>query len=192
MFCVPNLAFLKIMCTTAELFISMPRRYYYRRSRTAKPKRKWASHIKTWSGNSITTNPATVELVENSTMNAPTPTIIKTGNFKVSLDMYATYNVAQTVNLGCNAYILFVPQGVSVSGTLITNHPEWILAAKSIGSTYATDTTKVSLETLNMSSRMKRNLNSGDKVVLYLQMIGDVVPNGIMVNGLVRYWTCAN
>lgn len=171
----------------------MARRYYRRRTYAVRPKKKWSSHIKTWQSSALTSNPATVDLVINgSDGSTPTPSIVKAGNFKVTLDMYATYNNAVTVNLSCNAYFLFVPEGVSISRTLITNHPEYILGAKTIGSTYATNTTVVSLETLNLSTRMKRNLNSGDRIVLVMEMVGDVVPNSVTISGLVRYWTCAN
>lgn len=168
-------------------------RYYRKRyTRVVKPKKKWASNVKVITNEPIAAGQFFV-LVENSVQTvSPTPTIVKCGNFKVSLDCVMNFSSAVSTNPVAMAFILYLPEGWPNSdiANAVTAHPEWIMASKTVGGS-VTSGSVFSLETLNMSSRLKRNLNSGDRVLLFFSL-SSTSATGITMTGTVRYWTCAN
>ena len=184
---------------------------YRRRYRTIikAPRKKWASNFK--DVNMETTNPSGVEadvvvfkeMAENkSETTSPTPVIIKTGNFKVQGDYYVKNNSTEYIQGHSPTgmlYIMYLPEGIAISSppntqTLIQNHPEWIMGWKtidfdtiSIGGGDSAAVTKISL-----TSRLKRNLNSGDKVICVV-LIQNLPPNTTFcARGMCQFWTCAN
>lgn len=175
-------------------------RYYRRRYRTIvrAPKKKWASNIQNIAMTTVGSTLlqfGTQDLVINTTeTSTPTPVIIKTGNIKVQGDYYFRLNSSSSVQLAL--YVVFVPQGVPVTSAtlandLITNHPEWIMAWKYVGNDYGTTTAEVNSDRFSFSSRLKRNLNSGDTIKLIAIATGGDL-NDVKVRGMVQYWTCAN
>lgn len=175
----------------------MPRYYRRRYTRVVRPKKKWASNIKVWNNESLTSGSA-ASLVANSTQSAsPTPTILKVGNFKISADLF----YSSSINLGtyspaCIGYILYVPEGWGTSSAnfddLIVKHPEWIMATKTMGGDMNVAGQQFhGVESINVSTRLKRNLNSGDQVVFYIKInTTDAVE--LNLTGTCRYWTCSN
>lgn len=181
----------------------MARRYYRRRTVAVRPKKKWASNIIVWNGEQVLSPSIfAIPLAQNKVQNnAPTPTILKTGNFKITADINIQIATGTISNASpaCLAYIVYVPEGWPTSsssnyGDLITKHPEWIMATKIMGGNFiATGATGFGVETLNMSTRLKRNLNSGDSVVLYIRLNFDTEAiTNATITGNCRYWTCAN
>ena len=186
----------------------MPRRYYRSRTRVIRPKKKWASNIKTVRIESSSSSSAVTvaTLVQNSTStSSPTPVIVKAGNFKVSVDVVCAFPVstATIAQPTVFCYIIFIPEGVSVDNdTSVSNvvaaHPEWVLAWKQIDLDYVTSSTAYTgSKAVSFSSRLKRNLNSGDRIII--GFVRDVaVPSGTAntgvfgVVGQVQFWTCAN
>lgn len=182
-------------------------RYYrrrYTRTIARAPKKKWASCYK-----NISTDLeyggsgdfyAYKELAENSTEStSPTPVIVKTGNFKMQFDMYLNVGAAGTVT--ARAYIFYVPEGY-FSGTIlsttlsdiVTKHPEWIIAWRQLDFGNANASGSVDTSVVRMSSRLKRNLNSGDKIYFAVFGTGNftgVASKGVL-NGGCQFWTCAN
>ena len=165
----------------------MPRRYYRSRIRYIAPKKKWASNIVNGTvqisiiGSGVESSVYGVygqfALAENKTQTfAPTPTIIKTANFRAqgilsfSVESDST---TETLITNLNCYIIYLPEGVgTVTRDIVNAHPEWIMGWTKINivdpagnnNNYAT---KFSVT----SKKLKRNLNSGDKVVI--AFIGD-------------------
>lgn len=181
----------------------MARRYYRRRTVAVRPKKKWASNIIVWNGESVASPSIfAIPLATNKAQaSAPTPSILKTGNFKVTADINIQIATGAISNSSpaCLAYIVYVPEGwPTTSGTdyanLVVRHPEWIMATKIMGGNFiATGSTGFGVETLNMSTRLKRNLNSGDSVVLFIRLNFDTgAITNATITGNCRYWTCAN
>ena len=178
----------------------MPRRYYRSRTRVIRPKKKWGSNIKnfsiTTSGNqSIQANYTT--LVQNSVSTSnPTPVIIKAGNFKVQGDAYYISSTAGNIEL--SLYVIYLPEGVNPADAtayqgLITAHPEWVLAWKFVSANRASGASTEQNLTFSFSSRLKRNLNSGDKIVLLgLASAGSTSISSANFTGMCQYWTCTN
>lgn len=187
----------------------MPRRYYRSRIRYVAPKKKWASNIVNGTvtlsiiGSGVQGAISGVfgqyTLAENKTQSfAPTPTIIKTANFRVQ--GIITFDIepgsmATVTDLNC--YIIYMPEGVSnVTRDVINAHPEWIMGWTKIniisppgpGNAYAT---KFSVT----SKKLKRNLNSGDKIVLGFVGETDYTENSTLTENLpitCQFTSCAN
>ena len=179
-------------------------RYYRRRyTRVVKPKKRWASNIYDLaageSDNATKDIYIAQVLVQNAFQdNTPTPTIIKVGNFKVQMDVSYTTNSAAWVDV--KAVIMFVPEGTDVSSyfkitSLIEKHPEWVMAWKYSSIDYTGEATTTGVQTMQFSSRLKRNLNSGDKIYIFTLLTTNVNEQHITkvrTGGLCQYWTCAN
>ena len=126
----------------------------------------------------------------NNTSTAPTATVIKCGNFKVSFEIETGAGNYQSAT--GRAFIMFVPQGVNPDTNWPQQHPEYIMAWRSVqvGGSVSANT---------IQSRLKRNLNSGDGVYLIVQVwnyqtYSEEAPNPIYVKlvGAVTYVCCAN
>lgn len=174
----------------------MARRYYRRRTVVVRPKKKWASNFigSNLALNTDATNTVSAAgnvLVQNSAQSSsPTPTIVKAGNFKVQGDCY--FAVAQGNQLmQCMLYVMFVPQGIPLNVTadytnLISSHPEWIMAWKMIDM----NGTSNEINSFTFSSRLKRNLNSGDSIRLIgVAEAGGTNAVSFAVTTKVQYWT---
>lgn len=197
-------------------------RYYRRRyTRVVKPKKKWATNIRkiffdTGSiGSTQVGNVVSLCVNSNETTGgqavAPTPTIIKTGNYKVQCDAHIGTNASAVIR--SMMYIMYLPEGVYFPSTssvpsqayhqnfdslsaIVSRHPEWILAWRQFGSDLISSSTN--LDKVSFSSRLKRNLNSGDQVVaVVLANVDTDVVEGtpitrVIVNGTCQFWTCNN
>ena len=131
----------------------------------------------------------TSTLCSNSanTASAPTATVIKCGNFKVSFDIEVTATAVSNVSGRC--FIMFVPQGTNPTYQWPTLHPEYIMAWRSfqVGGT---------VSAVTIQSRLKRNLNSGDGIVLITTVYNYNPQQGASVtfglDGACSYVCCAN
>lgn len=141
----------------------MRRRYTrsYRRSGYVR-RRKWSPVFFSQISNlSSDTTFGTVTLAQNSVNQggtAPIATIVKVKNFKVVVDV-----VSVTTSNGSPSStfaIMYLPQGYTADINLMTAHPEWIMAWRSID----LQTTN----TVQVSSRLTRNLNSGDSIIFFI------------------------
>lgn len=178
----------------------MPRYYRRRYTRTlVKPKKKWATNFVDINANSSISGNKVVYatlLCQNSTqVGVPTPVVVKTGNFKLQCDAYFTLSQASAVEF--SIYIMYVPEGLVPIGfddtkEFIDKHPEWILAWKYSTFDYVSGTSNI--ETIRVSSRLKRNLNSGDSIMLIgLGTTGSGITYSARgLSGKCQFWTCAN
>lgn len=168
----------------------MPRRRYYRRYYKATPKKKWASNIVQ---SSVTTSNTADIVVNSAQSSAPTPVIVKCGNFRVQGDVMYTSNGSgstyRPVNI--NFFLLFIPEGVTPSDGLIGAHPEWIIGWKALDiGVLSTSQGSYAATSFSFSSRLKRNLNSGDRVIAILQTRDSGMTAQCVFT--CQYWTCAN
>lgn len=181
----------------------MPRRYYRRRTVVVRPKKKWASNIsiKNFTINSENPQPC-VTLASNAVQSGtPTPVIVKAGNFKVNADIVFTGSSSGTYNLPLQlmAVVIYVPESITIPnntylGSLVQTHPEYIMAWKQFDVDMYSATNASQARQVVVSSRMKRNLNSGDSIVfgvLNTEATGTTLTN-LHVAITVQYWTCAN
>lgn len=170
----------------------MARRRYYRRSvRVVAAKKKWASNFINFG---LTTGIKTTHtLVENSSESAtPTPVIVKCGNFKVQGDIGLNSTDSVSLATYMTLYILFVPQGwadVDIE-TIPQKHPEWIMGWTVVDMPISSPG-KTAGNKFSITSRLKRNLNSGDKVVIYMSAVVTGGSTATIV-GNAQFFTCSN
>lgn len=136
------------------------RTFYTARRKTA----KWSPHI--------LIQPMTIEaaqgefasyqlIAKNSTdTSVPVPSVIKVKNFRVSIDTSAASQSTSGLSY-INAYLMYVPEGITLNTDTIKNHPEWIISWKGINNLAHNDKDNTVL-----TSRLSRNLNSGDGIYL--------------------------
>lgn len=161
----------------------MSKRVSYRRYRRTYPKQKWQLTLVNPERISLTTGPypaSSFYAIHKTICQTVVPTdssahsvvssnnIVKVGNFKVK----GTFNVSGGTgynNLSMIIYVIFVPQGIIPDNTEVSNsnlatsifysHPEWVL-----GWTRVDLDDSGSNDNFSITSRLKRNLNSGDSV----------------------------
>lgn len=181
---------------------------YRRRYRTIirAPKKKWCSNIldinMTTNGAGSTTPVATISssysiLAENKTeVGSPTPVIIKTGNFRLQGDLRFEGGEAGSFPT-CTLYIVYAPQGwllntAQSASALIANHPEWIMAWRVLESGLVPGQDLVDSNRFTVTSRLKRNLNSGDSVAAIVLYDNLATGSAGHIRGKCQFWTCAN
>lgn len=174
----------------------MARRRYYRRAIRVVPKKKWATNFKTITCSSSTTAGKYEILAENKAQaGSPTPTIVKCGNFKVQGDCSVANTASVLGILYLRVFVLYVPEGWSVSNIsqIPEQHPEWIMAWSAVDLPTSAANTTSGGNKFSVSSRLKRNLNSGDMIVFYMDPTYDSDTSPLIsVLGAAQFWTCAN
>ena len=95
------------------------------------------------------------------------------------------------------AYIMFVPQGMTITSDYNKQHPEYIMAYKFLGSpSQETGQTLIGqqYQPIKVSTRLSRKLNSGDSVILFIKgnNTSSTTNTSFDFHGLIRWWTKAN
>lgn len=135
-------------------------------------------------------------LVENSTQNTtPTPIILKVGNIKLQGDVVVANTTSTLVpSVSIVVMVFYLPEGLaldgSTAGTVANQHPEWILAWKMVDTGRIEQNGAISTPSFSVSSRLKRNLNSGDKICI--GFMTDSSNINAIIKYTAQYWTCAN
>lgn len=173
----------------------MSRRYKPATYKRTYPKPKFSSLMKSSNSTQTLTSGETeqiaaYDLVVNSAETAtPTPTIIKFARFKMTGTVSSSIATADIGNLYyARIYIVYCPQQYTYdSYPKITAHPEYIIAHKDF------TINPVQRTAFTLTSRLKRNLNSGDKIQ-YVIAIG----KNSSLTGIVslqfdyQYWVRSN
>ena len=92
------------------------------------------------------------------------------------------------------AYIMFVPQGMTVTDNYNLQHPEYILNYKYLGG--PSNDTNQPYQPTRIRTRLARKLQTGDSIVLFIKG-NNTAPSGatasaIYIHGLLRWWSKAN
>lgn len=181
----------------------MARRRYrrYRRRRSG----RWAPNIVKISS----TNIATSGEFSNTEDLALNPIQTNTGvaqtftvkNFEITFTLEGDSQNSQAYLESITAYIMYVPQGMSVTSSYYAEHPEYIMAYKYLGqpSTQRLGYSDTQLteeqqyQPVKIRTRLSRKLQTGDRVILYIQG-SNQYNNSVSynLNGLVRWWSKAN
>lgn len=173
----------------------MPRRRYYRRyTRVVPAKKKWASNIITGTiGTAGSGEADNLTLVANSSPTAtPTPVIVKTGNFKIQGDAYLDVRTGGgNISVAARVFVLYTPEGVTSDfATVIGQHPEWIMGWTQLDLPITNAAAIAAGNRFTLSTRLKRNLNSGDKIRIVV--IGGGDNNKVVCQFTAQFFTCAN
>lgn len=134
------------------------------------------------------TNYSTISLVKaaDDTINLSAPVIkIKHLKCEVTRSYQDTDSDMVRTIAKMKAYLLYLPQGVEFSQKNVTcgisetiaNHPEWVLAEKTLNVNYTSPTWNNT--TAKVTSKLAKNLRSGDQIILvvgttyYSALVGD-------------------
>lgn len=173
-----------------------------RRTIVRRPRVKWSPHMETIQETlNVPANVSYAYYVHAIAANAtdshlPTVPVIQVTriNFQGHL--------AQNVTSGeWYLYFIYIPEGLDATLTnwtawqgYINAHPEYIMA-RTIGSSDYSGTAGNTTTTLRLSTRMKRNLNSGDQVValfVWNALFTSSNPSNLPMQGQLSYFTKVN
>lgn len=115
-----------------------------------------------------------VDLITNPTNAYPnqmTGYVETIGRFSID----CTLEGAQSLN-NVAMFIMYIPEGYTISNqvnnsnSVLNQHPEWIMAYKYLGSPTqsASDQISQGCQPTRIRSRVRRNLMTGDRIVLYI------------------------
>lgn len=122
--------------------------------------------------------------------------------FNIDLENVGAVTTPNDIESLC-AYVMYVPQGMTITEFYNVQHPEYIMAYKYIGSPTneqaSTTTTSVTqtgqqYQPIRVKTRLSRKLQTGDGVILFVKGIHQNYPTAaiLRVSGIVRWWTKAN
>lgn len=164
-----------------------------RRRRYYKHKGRWSANIKNINSSINTIANSSfygfITLCENPAQNDSTVSQQYTVknveyNYKIS-----STNASDLENI--QTYIMFVPQGYTITETLPFTHPEWIMAYKYLGGPDAS--TEYYRLPQKIKTRLSRRLQTGDRIIYMVVGNNDSGNNVQITNrGIIRWWTKAN
>lgn len=109
----------------------------------------------------------------------------------------ATFEFETTTSTGSNyvenltIYVMYRPQGMTITTNFNTEHPEYIMNYRFIGNPMAN--TSAYRNPLKIKTRLSRRLQTGDQIILYIKGYNPNNTNTeINLKGIVRWWTKAN
>lgn len=169
----------------------MPRYTRYRRTYFKKvyPRKRWASNLKsalvdiTIPANTLH-GASSVVLCENSVQTSvPNPVIVKFGRVKIKGDLRYSSTVVAAIS-SCLVFVAYVPEGTNLDYNLVSQHPEYILGWTCLSSD--------SGNSFSLTSSLKRNLNSGDRIsiLFYVDLLQSSTSSltfALFMN--CQYWT---
>lgn len=166
------------------------RRYYRRKGR-------WSANIKTLTNQNVSTPRGsffgTTDLCQNPIQIDTTVSQQYTvKNVEVSF-MIETAGDNRNIE-GLTTYIMFVPQGMTVTETYPNTHPEYIMAYRFLGSPdMQGNQGNIGRNPLKVKTRLSRRLQTGDKIIMLI--VGQnpsETASTMAFSGIVRWWTKAN
>ena len=169
----------------------MPRYKYKRYYRKIYPRKRWASNIFT-ENNIVTVLASQKDAFASTTIcsnspqtDVPTPTILKFGRVKVKGDVRTDLQNENNYVSG-TMYLVYYPEGYPIGMDLIKLHPEYIMGW-----------TQISLDsgnTFSFSSPLKRNLNSGDRIMMFFNVSATNTASFVRAFNFyytIQYWTAS-
>lgn len=174
------------------------RRYRRRSGRWAPNIVKVSNQIAATAGEFFASEDLAVNPVQTTTGVSQTFTI---KNLELNFTIEAPYNSLQALS-SITAYIMYVPQGMNITAGYYAEHPEYIMAYKYLGSPDGLDPVSTgsgitsfykrqNYQPFRVRTRLSRKLQTGDKVILYIQGSAETAQN-FNIDGLVRWWSKAN
>lgn len=169
-------------------------------------KGRWSANIRTITNESVTAPSGSFFSTLDLCLNPPQDSATVSQQFTVK-NVELSYEIDSDTTDGINfaealtSYIMFVPQGMTVTETYPNFHPEFIMAMKFLGSPSINNDVSTDPPTglntgrnpLRIKTRLARRLQTGDKIILLI--VGTNITNTqrtLKYNGIIRWWTKAN
>lgn len=174
----------------------MARKRSYRRFRS---RSKWAANISELNNHQLTTIPGL--WATNTTLATnPAQSTLGVSQIYTCKNFVVDFTIESDTHWSLEAitaYIMYVPQGMSVTANYNIEHPEYIMNYKYLGSPTGTGTSTSAevqqYQPFRLRSRLSRRLDTGDQIILFLKGTNQGTSNiNMYISGLVRWWTKAN
>lgn len=113
-------------------------------------------------------------------------------NLEVSYFLDVSSSSGSSILEDIAAYIMFVPQGMTVNATYNLDHPEYIMAYQFLNQPSAD--AGATFQPRKIKTRLSRKLHSGDNVILLIKgnNTSSTENGSFQFHGLIRWWTKAN
>lgn len=172
--------------------VKMARRY---RKKYYKRKGRYSANISELTLEGVQAVPGTWTAISTLTTNPVQSTSTVSQQYTVKnfeITFVIELNNSQPENIeSLQCYIMYVPQGMNVGNNYNTQHPEYIMNYKYIGS--PTGDGSQQYQPIRVKTRMARRLQTGDSIILFIKGYNQTQSNiTVVLNGLVRWWTKAN
>lgn len=169
----------------------------YRNYNRRRYRKSWSPNIQELLTTNIQASPgvfyatytlATNPIQENTTV-SQTYTV-KNFNVDFYIDSQSSFDTQYLEDI-C-AYIVYVPQGMTVGDNYNILHPEYILNYKYLGQ--PTLDNNQPYQPFRIRSRMARKLNTGDSVQLFIKGNNQTESDtgNLYIHGIIRWWTKSN
>lgn len=142
-------------------------------------------------------NISTFVLAQNPAQdNTTVSTIYTVKNFEINYTFESETNLSSVINNveDICAYIVYVPQGMTVGVDYPNLHPEYVMAMKFVGS--PSNDAYQEYQPYRISTRLARRLNTGDSVQLLVKLnwtsTNGASAAGLEFHGIHRWWTKSN
>lgn len=167
--------------------------------RTYKKSTRWSANLRDITAQTINANQMSL-FQSNTTLcsNPPqaddmvtTVYTVKNVEFNGNIELLTEVGYNAVTNL--IAYIMYVPQGMTVGPNYDVQHPEYILAMKYYGKPTNTTPTMPHSNPIRVKTRLARKLQSGDSIILLIKGAnrgGTSIE--LMYSGITRWWTKSN
>ena len=172
----------------------------YKRRRYYRNRGRWSANIKTLTNSAITATPnssfyGVTDLCLNPAQSDSTVSqqyTVKNVELSYELELVGTSTLWSYIE-GLVAYIMYVPQGMTVTETYPNFHPEYIMAMKFLGSPNRDEENQPGRLPCKIKTRLARRLQTGDKLVLLITGTSNTATQQTLnFNGIIRWWTKAN
>lgn len=159
-------------------------------------KGRWSSNIKTLTAQSITASANSSFFSTSDLCANPIQVESSVSQQYTVKNIELSYEI-ETDNFyyieGLTAYIMYVPQGMTITETYPNQHPEYIMAYRFLGSPNRDEGTTPNRLPSRIKTRLARRLQTGDKIVLLIVGLNEYnSQQTLKFNGLIRWWTKAN
>lgn len=173
-------------------------RRYYRKSGG-----RWSSNISEIVNQSLNFSPNATSvgvytLCENPVQNSQTVSQVYTvKNIEFSFELQTNSDNSALYIENLVGFIMYVPQGMTITSDFAKQHPEYVMAYKFYGSPqFEANTSGVFniRNPLSIKTRLARRLNTGDSIQLFITGFNQNTSTQMncQLNGILRWWTKAN
>lgn len=171
-----------------------------RRYRNYKKNTRWSANLRNILVQNIAA-PGTSTFQSNTTLCSNPPqatdmvtTVYTVKNIEFNGNIIVTGTGATTNRIeDITAYIMYVPQGMTVGPDYDQNHPEYILAMKYYGKPQYITPDLPFNNPIRVKTRLARKLQSGDSIILYIKGVNlNTVSYSLEYSGITRWWTKSN
>ena len=174
-------------------------RYHRYRKYSRRGKVSWAPNFirldnQVFTATSNAISGQVINLVRNNTTNTTgTPNIFTVKNVEVSLDIEAAASALETVE-GISYFIMYAPQDINITEDYPIDHPEYIMAYRFYGSPSGEGSGTIGVRNpVRVKTRLARKLNTGDRIILLLNVNNVGTTNAVMsYSGVCKFVTKAN